>query len=105
MIKITKREKLLEARQPVAVDYFLIHGRIYNDDETMFYKFSFVLAMDLELDMYDSETETDIPYKEALETLIDCFCDSAWNAFDDDDARAAFFEDCNETIRRWNRAA
>jgi len=102
MLKITKKEKLLEARRPVAVDYWLIHGRIYNDDGSAYYRFKFVIDMDLELDTYDAETGEIIPYNDALEMLIDSFCDYAGDAFNNDAARADFFDNCNNTIACWN---
>lgn len=104
MLKITKKEKLLSASQPVYVDYYLIHGRIYNDDGTRYYKFKFVLAMDLELDLWDPETESEIPYSDGLNALIDGFCCDAGDAFNNDAIRARFFGDCNETIRGWNNS-
>jgi len=104
MIKITKRKKLLETASPVYVDYWLVYGRLYNDDGSMYYPFRFVLSLDLELDLWDCETESEIAYNDALEMLINSVIDSAWNAFDNDAARAEFFDYCNDTIRRWNHS-
>lgn len=104
MIKITKKVKLLSASQPVFVDYWLIHGRIYNSEKTRYYPFKFVLAMDLELDLWDPETESEIPYSDGLESLIDGFICDAGDGFNNDKIRARFFEDCNETIARWNNS-
>lgn len=103
-IKLTKKEKLLSARLPVAVDYWLIHGRIYTPDGSGYWRFKFVVSVDLELDTFDNETGEIIPYDFALENVIDGFLCGAWNVSKDAAARARFFEDCNETIRRWNNS-
>ena len=102
MLKITKRKKLLSASSPVYVDYYLVYGRIYNNDGSMYYPFTFVISLDLELDLWDCETESEIPYRDALDMLIDSAVDGAGNAFDDDAARAEFFDYCNRTIETWN---
>ena len=46
-IKITKTEKLQEINNSMVHNfYYLIHGRIYNDEKTRYKKFKFVLFFD-----------------------------------------------------------
>ena len=54
------------------------------------------------MDLWDCETETEIPYNDALEEMIFCFVDRAAGAFDNDAALAEFFQECNDSIRFWN---
>lgn len=103
MVKITKKQRLLSVRNSWnCADYWLVHGRIYNDAGTAYYRFKFVLSVDLELDLWDCETETEIPYNTALEEMIFSFTDRAAGAFDNDAARVEFFQECNDSIRFWN---
>lgn len=103
-IKITKREKLLSVRNEwVSNDYWLIHGRIYNDEKNAFYRFKFVLHIDPSFDLWDIETETDRDYKEAMEEMIFSFCDFiAADFFSNELARRRFVNMCNDTIMGWN---
>ena len=99
-IKITKKQKLLSVRNEwVAGDYYLIHGRIINEDKTSFYRFKFVLHIDLACDLWDGEN--DIPYDEALNDIIWSFCDQAGNDYDFVNI-ARFYRLCNKTIENWN---
>ena len=99
-IKITKKQRLLSVRNEWVVgDYYLIHGRIINDDKTAFYRFKFVLHIDLACDLWD--VENNIPYDEALIDMIWSFCDSIGSEYNIVNI-SRFYRLCNETIEKWN---
>lgn len=100
-IKITKRQKLLSVRNEwVAGDWYLVHGRVISDDRKYFYRFKFVLHIDLACDLWDGEN--DIPYDEALNDMIWSFCDMAGDDFSNGKRIREFIRVCNDTIIRWN---
>jgi len=100
-IKITKKEKLLEISNCwIANDYWLIHGRIYNDEHTAFYRFKFVQIIDRADDLWDSDAGKDRDYKEVLEELAWCFCDQIGDKFDTGKI-SSFIDACNDTIRNF----
>ena len=104
MLKITKKKLIDSVRGNFYnADYYLVYGRIYNAEQTEYYSFRFVLSLDLCDDLWDCETETAIPYGDALQSMIDGFCGFAGEYFDNDKARADFFDDCNHTIYMWNK--
>ena len=104
--EITRKEKLLSVRNSwQAADWWLVHGRLYNAERTAFYRFKFVLQVDLSVDLWDEEAEEEIPYKKALEEMAWAFCDYMWNvSYDDKRKIKAFIDECNSTIERWNAA-
>ena len=49
-IKITKRQKLLEINNDMCHNYYyLVHGRFYNDENTAYRKFKFVVWFDISM--------------------------------------------------------
>ena len=84
----TKKEKLLSARLPVAVDYYLVHFRAYVGDS--FYRLRFVLPFDLDLDIPDGMTYTTALRETVDSILLQDMSISEWIDF------------CNKTIKRFN---
>lgn len=102
-VDITKKECLNSwANTTCSGAYYLIHGRIYNDSRTAFYRFKFVLLLDYGMDLWDAETETDIPEKEALNEMAWAFIPDTGDLFENEKYREAFFRECNETIDKYN---
>lgn len=102
---ITKRQKLLSVRNEwVCGDYWLVHGRMYNEDRTYFRRFKFVLHIDLACDLWDAELEEDRNYDDVLEEMIWCFVEMAGDDYHDDSRLNEFYDRCNETILQWNGA-
>ena len=109
-VKITKRQLLRHDNNEMVTNWFyLVHGRIYNDEDTMYKRFRFVVWIDGEdLWFYDGEntTNTDdeenwsfVPLDEYLNYYaIPSFTDYIKD-FDDCDE---FYEVCNDSIRNWN---
>lgn len=99
--QITKKEKLLSVRNEwTAADYLLIHGRLYDNEKKYFYRFKFVLTIDLCCDLWDGEN--DIPYTEAVNDMIFSFVDCAGDDINDKNKLKMFYNMCNETIDKWN---
>lgn len=101
-VKITKKTLLDSYSTSVCSgDWWLINGRIYNDDKTRYCRFRFVLWFDPVNDMWDSETETEILYDDYMWDSIWAFCDCL--GYDYDEQRIYRFVDkCNDSIEMWN---
>ena len=101
-VKITKRENLETwDNSTCSGAYYLVHGRIYDDTGSGYYKFKFVLFFDFAVDLWDPETETNVPLAEALENAISAFVPDA-DFLSRDYGRRAFYRDCNDSIERYN---
>ena len=101
-VRITKRECLESWNNSTCSGaYYLIHGRIYDDAGSGYFKFKFVLFFDFAADLWDTETETDIPLAEALENAVSAFVPDA-DFLSTDYGRRAFYVDCNGSIERYN---
>ena len=107
-IKITRRELLRHDNNEMVTNWFyLVHGRLVNDDDTKYKRFKFVVWIDgQDLWFYDGDGTTDneedwsfVPLDEylnyyAIPSFTDCI-----NSYDDCDY---FYEICNDSIRNWN---
>lgn len=101
-IKITKTSKLLEVNNDMVHNfYYLVHGRIINENKTKYKKFRFVLFYDIfELQEYfetDDKITKDME-KEYRDYLIFNMVDTI-NSYDD---TKYFYELCNDTIKNYN---
>lgn len=111
--RITKRSKLLEINNDMCHNYYyLINGRINNNDRSAYRKFKFIVWFDIfdvdEFFNYDDEHDEwlDRPVtKDDIEQYVDecicCFTDMI-NSYDDCDY---FYEMCNDSIKRYNEIA
>ena len=104
-IKITKRKLIDEAHNSTVGDqwWYLVNGRIENDDGTYYKPFKFVLFFDGD-DMWDAgyfENDDRITKKK----LSDYVYELSWamtgliKSFDDCND---FIDACNDTIDKWN---
>jgi len=99
-VRITKRQTIFSPRGEMwNADFILVHGRIYNEDDTRYRKFKFIIQIDFELDLWDNYSETEISYGEAEMNLIFGMT-SLINSYND---TKNFYEACNDTIESWNR--
>lgn len=106
-IKITKTSKLLEVNNDMVHNfYYLVHGRIINENRTKYKKFRFVLFYDVfELQEYfetkDNETVviTKDMEKEYRNYLIFNMVDTI-KSYND---TKYFYELCIDTIKNYNK--
>lgn len=103
--EITKTKKLLETNNEMAHNYYyLIYGRIYNEEKTRMRKFKYVVWFDIfDLQEYfekDIITEDDI--KQYVNELIDTTNITNIKDYNDKEGLKNFYDFCNDTIRRYN---
>lgn len=106
--EITKKQKLLEVNNDMCHNYYyLIYGRIYNENKTRYRKFKFVEWFDI-FDMqeyYEKDFITNIEIKAYVNNLIDSigcsYIDDIKN-YNDEKGLKEFYNYCNDTIKNYN---
>lgn len=101
-IKITKKNKLLEQNNEMCHNYYyLINGKILNDEKKRYRPFKFVLSFDVfEIQEY---FEQDYYTKENLRDYINMLCDYYLQFIKSYDDCKEFYEMCNESINSYNQ--
>lgn len=101
-MEITKINRLLEVRNDMVHNYYyLVYGRLYNEDKTMYKKFRFVIMFDaFDVQEYfdrDFFTKEDLKQfaKDYAYNFIDCNY-SGYESFTN------FVKECNKTIDEYN---
>lgn len=109
--EITKKQKIKEVSNDMCHNYYyLIYGRIYNDDKTKYRKFKFVEWFDI-FDLqeyYEKDFITDTEIKTYIDNLTDnmgCSYLSDIKNYNDEKGLKEFYNYCNETIENYNRIA
>ena len=102
-IKVTKRTKLNEVNNDMCHNwYYLINGKIINDEGTRCRPFRFVVWFDvydvMENAGKDSYNKNDI--SECLDTMIFSYTDMI-RGYEPKQCRE-FFEQCNQSIKNYN---
>ena len=102
--EITKTKKLLETNNEMAHNYYyLIYGRIYNEEKTRYRKFKFVEWFDIfDLQEY---FEKDIITKEDIKNYLNDLeigYLTSLKSYDDIEGLKEFYDYCNETIENYN---
>lgn len=106
--EITKKQKLLEVNNDMCHNYYyLIYGRIYNENKTRYRKFKFVEWFDI-FDMQEYY-EKDFITKEEIKNYVDdlifgasCAYIDNIKSFNDEKGLKNFYNYCNETIKNYN---
>lgn len=101
-IKITKKEKLQEINNSMVHNfYYLVHGRIINDEKTRYKKFKFVLFFDA----FDIQEyfEKDYYTKDDIKEYVNALIDGYTGIIPDYNKTSGFFQVCNDTIERYNK--
>ena len=109
--EITKKQKLLEINNDMCHNYYyLIYGRIYNENKTRYKKFKFVEFFDIfdMLEYYEKDFVTKEEIKNYANNLIDSIgcsylCDI--QNYNDEKSLKEFYNYCNETIESYNKIA
>lgn len=103
-IKITKRTLAHEVNNDMVHNYYYyVQGRIYNDDNTRYKKFGFIVWFDVE-DLAEFYEDKDIFTKKDILNYVDemsfcCFTDYI-KAYDD---CKYFYEICRQSIENYNK--
>lgn len=100
--RITKKEKLYEQNNDMAHNYYyLIHGRIYNEDKTRYRRFRYVEWFDI----FDVQEfyEKDYITKEDIKNYVDELSVSTIESYIS--SLKEFYKFCNETIDNYNNLA
>lgn len=106
--EITKKQKLYEVNNDKCHNYYyLIYGRIYNENKTKYRRFKFVEWFDIfDLQEYyekDFITNTEIKtYIDNLTNSISCSYVDDIKDYDDEKGLKEFYNYCNETIGNYN---
>lgn len=108
--QVTKRELLEHYSNCYATNWFyLIHGKIYNDEHTRYYRFKFVIWFDgCDYGEWLSDCnlkDTKANLKDYLENLIDSYVDNIagmMNGKYDKEHYKKVVEFCNDTINTYN---
>jgi hypothetical protein len=103
--KITKRTKILEVNCDKCHNYYyLIQGRLYNDEKTKYKKFGFVLWFDIfDLQEY---YEKEIIYKSDILNYVydlEYIPLEQIKSYSDEKSMKEFYNYCNETIKNYNK--
>ena len=106
--KITKKQKILEVNNDKAHNfYYLVYGKIYNEDKTRYRKFKFVEWFDIfDLQEYfDKDYITNDDVKEYVDFCIEGIENSYITEikdYNDTEGLKNFYDYCNDTIKRYN---
>jgi hypothetical protein len=103
--KITKKTKILEVNNSACHNYYyLIQGRLFNDQKTKYKKFAYVLMFDIfDLQEYfEKETISKTDIKQYINELENIYLLNIKN-YDDKEGIQDFFNYCNETIKKYNK--
>ena len=103
--EITKKQKVLEVNNEMCHNYyFLVHGRIYNEDKTRYRKFKYIEWFDIFdiMEFFEKEYITQEDVKEYLNNLENGYLTNIEN-YNDEKHLKEFYAYCNETIENYNR--
>lgn len=103
-IKITQKRKLLEVNNDMAHNYYYeIKGRFYNDDNTKYKRFSFVLWFDIFdlMEYFEKDYINENDIKDYLSNLSYSYLDMI-NSYEE---AKEFYKFCNESIDNYNKIA
>ena len=103
--KITKQQKVLEVNNEMCHNYyFLVHGRIYNEDKTRYRKFKYIEWFDIfdVMEFFEKDYITQEDVKEYLNNLEVPYMYSIKD-YNDTTGLNEFYEYCNETIKNYNK--
>ena len=106
--EITKKQKIKEVNNDMCHNYYyLIYGRIYNENKTRYRKFKFVEWFDI-FDLqeyYEKDVITKNEIKAYVENLVDSIGSSYIGDikdYNDEKGLKEFYNYCNETIKDYN---
>lgn len=102
--EITKKQKILEVNNEMCHNYYyLIYGRLYNENRTKYKKFKYILFFDIWdlLEYYEKDFVTQEEIKDYIEAIENPYLTSISN-YNDIKNIENFYKFCNETIENYN---
>lgn len=102
--EITKRVKLLEINNEMAHNYYyLIYGKMYNENKTKIRRFKYIEWFDIFdlMEYFDKDIITSEDIKQYLFDIENCYLTNIEN-FDDIEKIKEFYNYCNKTINNYN---
>lgn len=103
--EITKKQKILEVNNDMCHNYyFLIYGRIYNENKTRYRKFKYIEWFDIfdVMEFFNKEFITKQDIKEYLNNIENGYLTNIEN-YNDEKHLKEFYKYCNETIENYNK--
>lgn len=105
--EITKKQKILEVNNSMCHNYYyVIYGRIYNEEHTKYKKFKYIEWFDVfdVMEFFETDCYNDKLVKEYLNNLENSYL---LNIKDYNDIKnlKEFYNYCNETIKKYNDIA
>lgn len=103
--EITKQQKVLEVNNEMCHNYyFLVYGRMYNENKTRYRKFKYIEWFDIfdVMEFFEKEYITQKDVKEYLNNLENVYLTNIEN-YNDEKHLKEFYAYCNETIENYNR--
>ena len=102
--KITKRTKLLEVNNDMAHNYYyLVQGKIYNENKTRFRRFKLVVFF-VVFDLMEWHDKDNISKNEILEYINELVDNDVMiiRDYNDIEGLKRFYDLCNNTIKNYN---
>lgn len=102
--EITKKQKILEVNNDICHNYYyLIHGRIYNDEKTKYKKFKYIIWFDI-FDIMEYFEKDFITKADITNYLNDLECPYLVNVktYNDEKGLKEFYSFCNDSIKNYN---
>ena len=103
--EITKKQKILEVNNDMCHNYyFLIYGRIYNENKTRYKKFKYIEWFDIfdVMEFFDKEFITKEDIKDFLNNIENVYLTNIKD-YNDKKHLEEFYKYCNETIENYNK--
>lgn len=104
-IEYTKIQKINEVNNDMVHNYYYIYyGRIYNQEHTKYRKFKYIYWFDI-FDVQEFFEKDVITKQDVREYALNIENNYLYNIkdYEDKESLKKFYENCNETIREYNK--
>lgn len=104
-VEYTKIQKINEVNNDMVHNYYYIYyGRIYNQEHTKYRKFKYIYWFDI-FDVQEFFEKDVITKKDVREYALNIENSYLYNIkdYDNKESLKKFYENCNETIREYNK--
>ena len=104
-VEYTKIQKINEVNNDMVHNYYYIYyGRIYNQEHTKYRKFKYIYWFDI-FDVQEFFDKDVITKQDIREYALNIENNYIYNIkdYEDKESLKEFYENCNETIRKYNK--